>query len=263
MQPNARAIAERMSQRWCFRRRLPADVGGASIVVSAAGGLKYLVKPLSAVDPILLRNVREFVRAGNTLWDVGANLGLFAFAAAGIAGPQGRVIAFEPDVWLVQLLRRSVALQAGSVAPVRVVPAGVAGAVGLREFKISARARAANALAEYGGSQFGSAAEVQTIPVFNLDKLLEMLPHPDVVKIDVEGAEVEALAGQSAFLERCRPTIICEVAPENAASLTGILRPHRYRRFDGDRPFSAASEVGEAVWNTIAIPEERMRSYTA
>jgi FkbM family methyltransferase len=72
---------------------------------------------MNHVDPVLFPLVQEFVAANSIVWDVGANVGLFAVPAATIAGANGRVIAFEPDTWLVQLLRRSALAQSPATAP--------------------------------------------------------------------------------------------------------------------------------------------------
>src|SRR5277367_1399536 len=130
----ARAFAERTTRKWVYARRLPTSFGSAPIFVTPAAGLKFLLKPMPEIDPILLRNVIELVRPDDVVWDIGANVGLFSFSAAARAGPKGQIIAFEPDACLVQVLRRSATLQPMTSSPVRIVPAAVATEVELRQF---------------------------------------------------------------------------------------------------------------------------------
>src|SRR5271156_5693911 len=106
-----RSFLERATRRTSFRRSLPTLAGGVQIYVSGSAGLKYLFRPMKSVDPVLCSTAEEFVKKGHVVWDVGANIGLFSFAAAHLAGDKGRVFAFEADVWLVQLLRRSASIQ--------------------------------------------------------------------------------------------------------------------------------------------------------
>src|SRR3974390_2182320 len=103
----ARKIVELSTRDWVYPRRLPSSFGGVPIFVTPSAGLKYLFKPMTKVDPILLRNAIDLIRPNDIVWDIGANVGLFTFAAAARAGSNGCVIAFEPDTWLVQLLRKS------------------------------------------------------------------------------------------------------------------------------------------------------------
>jgi FkbM family methyltransferase len=216
---------------------------------------------MSKTDPILFRNIIELVRRGDVVWDIGANIGLFAFAAAARAGRNGQVIAFEPDAWLVQILRRSASAQPDASSPVRIVPAAVASDIGLRQFAIASRSRASNALTGYGHSQMGATCEEQTVVALSLDWLTDKLPPPNVVKCDVEGAEVEVFSGQSKMLGNIRPVIICEVSGETSDCMTDILVEQRYRLYDGEKPLSQDAEVARASWNTIGIPEELRHRY--
>lgn len=252
-----RSWAELLLRPLVFKRRLPAPFEAASIYVSPSASLVYAFKPMRSVDPPLLRCAEQFVHPGTVVWDVGANVGLFAAAAAVRAGAKGQVIAFEPDVSLVQLLRRSSDVNTRPLAPMNIVPAAVGGNVAIRAFNIAARARASNALAEHGHSQMGGIAQRQVVPAFNLDWLLTQFPAPDLVKIDVEGAEVEALEAQHRMLDDVRPVLICEVSGENSAVLTGILTGAHYRLYDGEKPFDADRPVAAATWNTVAVPEEK------
>jgi hypothetical protein len=107
-----RRVIERLTKRLVFRRRLPAAFGSAALYVSPAAGLRFLFRPMSRIDPPLLLAAHKLVKKDDVIWDIGANIGLFSLAAAVCAGDQGEVIAFEPDTWLVQLLRRTSAVQA-------------------------------------------------------------------------------------------------------------------------------------------------------
>jgi FkbM family methyltransferase len=216
---------------------------------------------MSKSDPSLLRNVLEIVRPNYIVWDIGANIGLFAFAAAARAGRDGLVVAFEPDTWLVHLLRRSASLQPDVSSRVRIVPAAVASAVSLRQFTIASRSRAFSAMTGYGYAKTTRAE--QTVVALSLDWLAEKLPSPHVVKCDVEGAEIEVFSGQFKMLRTIRPIIICEVGRETSEEFTEILVRERYRLYDGDRALSAASEIDRASWNTIGIPDELRERYPA
>jgi len=207
---------------------------------------------MRAIDPALCSLAREFIVRGNTVWDVGANIGLFSFAAAHLAGESGKVFAFEPDAWLVQLLRRSASIQPRSSASVQIVPAAVADSCDLRTFNIAVRSRATNALAGYG-HHTGGIAEQQTVMTVSLDWLAERLPIPDVVKIDVEGAELEVLRGAIGLMEKRGPILLCEVSADRSLEVTQLLRDQHYRIYDGELSGGARQEVAVAPWSTVAV----------
>lgn len=258
----ARRLLETTTRHWSFKRRLRTESGVQTIVVSPSAGLKYLFKPLASVDSSLLRNAAEIVRPGDTVWDIGANVGLFTFAAAARAGPAGHVAAFEPDAWLVQLLRRSCQLQTKAVASVAVVPAAIGKEVSIRSFSISSRSRASNSLAGYGHSQMGGVAEHQSVAVLDISTVLKSLPPPNVVKCDVEGAECEVFASAAPLWDRIRPVIICEIGSATAPEMKAIFEGANYRMFDGERPLKHAQEIPDPLWSTVAIPAEKVSDYT-
>src|SRR5580698_2652797 len=101
-----RNLAEHMSRGVVFRRRLPSKFNRLPIYVTPEAGLRYWLA-MSRVDPTLYRTVDELVRPGITVWDIGANVGLFSFCAAVLSGPSGFVLSVEPDLWLAQLVGRS------------------------------------------------------------------------------------------------------------------------------------------------------------
>src|SRR5262249_1202323 len=253
-----RQTLERLTRPLIFRRRLPGAFGNAVLYVSPAAGLRFLFRSMASIDPPLLMAAHTLVKAGDVIWDIGANVGLFSLAAAVCAGNRGEVIAFEPDVWLVQLLRKTSAVQPAKYAPITVVPVAVASEISLRHFSIAFRSRASNALAGHGSSQMGGIEEEHLVATFNLDWLLTRLRVPNIIKIDVEGAELEVLRNQHHMLSEVRPAIICEVGSQSTDEMTEILTSASYCIFDGEKTLCDAQMVNRATWSTIAIPEEKV-----
>jgi FkbM family methyltransferase len=249
-----RTTTEKLTRKMCFRRRLPDDLGRNPIWVSPSAGLRFLFHRMSEIDPVLFNLVREFVHKDSVVWDVGASVGLFAFSSAALSGSSGLVVALEPDAWLVQLLRRSSLTQSPSSAPVHIIPAAVAQSVDLRAFHLAARSRSTNSLKGYGSTQTGGIAEEQTVVTVSLDWLSERYALPDVLKIDVEGAELEVLKGAEAVFERRRPILLCETSGETQSEVTRLLLSKGYRLYDGEILNRPRKELSSAPWNTIALP---------
>jgi FkbM family methyltransferase len=254
-----RLALERASHRVVVRRRLPPPFGGARIYVSSEGGLRYLARPMAGVDPALLRLAAEFVRPGDTVWDIGANMGLFSFAAAAVAGPQGRVLALEADTDLVGLLRRSADGDgAGRRAPVEILPAAVYDEVSVARFHIAQRNRATSHLAGFGHVPADGVRSTRLVPTVTLDWLAERFPAPDVIKVDVEGAELAVLRGGGTVLDRS-PALICEVAGQHAAAVSALLGGYGYDLYDGDQAPDQRVPVQAAPFNTVAVPARGRR----
>lgn len=239
---NFRATAERVTHRLVVRRRLPPPFAASAIYVSTEGGLGYLRPRLRGVDPALLRLAAELVHPGHVVWDIGANLGLFSFAAAAATGGSGRVLAVEPDLALVGLLRRSATRSqrraAGSRRPcaaVDVLPAAVTGNLAVARFHLARRERATRHPDGFGIGLTGGFRATELVPAVTLDWLAASFQPPDVIKIDVEGAEATVLAGAAQVLHR-HPVIVCEVAVRNSETVAEILGQHGYTLYDGDQP---------------------------
>jgi FkbM family methyltransferase len=204
----------------------------------------------------------EMVRAGQVVWDVGANVGLFSFCASALAGPSGSVVAVEPDFWLAHLLTRSARGLSrdhySETAPVAVVCAAVAEHTSISEFQIAERGRAASHLAEtQGSSQAGGHRYSQQTITVSLDFLLEHFPPPSVLKIDAEAAEVKVLQGSVKLLRAARPVIWCEVSPENSEAVAKLLHEHDYEIYAAALRPAERTALHRASWNTLAIPQRR------
>jgi FkbM family methyltransferase len=252
-----RSLLERLSRGRVVRRRLPAAHGGHALYVSPDAAMKLWQRDLGAVDPFLLKMAADLVRPGMTVWDVGANVGLFAFASAFAAGPSGRVLAVEADPWLAGLLERSARTAPPPYARVEVLSAAASDAPGTVELCIAKRGRAGNHLKAVAGStQTGGTREVRQVTAVTLDGLLARSPAPQVVKIDTEGAELLCLRGGGRLLREIRPLLLCEVAEENASAVGDLLRDHGYSMFDANSP--GREPLDRPAWNTLALPKPRI-----
>ncbi len=206
------------------------------------------------VDPTLLNSASSMVKNNNVVWDVGANLGFFTFTSSLLVGENGMVVAFEPDTWLVRALRESVKKQRYSTN-ITIVPTAVAKENALRTFAIAKRARASNHLVEYGHSQAGGMRDSETVPCISLDWALNFYSAPNVLKIDVEGAEYEVLLGASELIKKYRPSIIIEVGYDNTKNVGDFLRLNEYEIYDGDKDPQFLNPLNKPTWTTIAIPK--------
>jgi FkbM family methyltransferase len=192
-----RQALRRLSRGVILKRRLPPEFGAYPILVSPESALGYWRRDLGKVDQFLLSMARELVKPDMNVWDIGANVGLFSFAAAGLGA---RVLAVEADPWLVELMQRSTRLNG---LPVTIIEAAVHDSCGTSQLHFSANGRASNSLLGSGPSRV-----VRTI---TLDSLLGTFPAPDLLKIDIEGVEEAALRGASRVLQY-HPAIFCEVS---------------------------------------------------
>ena len=254
----SRRVAERLSRGVVLRRHLPSEFQRLRLYVTPEAGLRHWGR-LSQVDPHLFRMARELVAPGSVVWDVGANVGLFAFSAAALAGPSGFVLAIEPDVWLAHLLDRSsrrLAEQKLPAAPVKVLCASVSNELRVSELEIAERARASNYLYDVTGStQTGGHRHRQPTVSIALDWLLGYFAAPQILKIDVESHEAEVLRGAARLMEEVRPVIWCEVDPRNAEAVTKLLLRRKYELFGAANV--PHPPIARAWWNTLAVPAEK------
>jgi hypothetical protein len=92
----------------------------------------------------------------------------------------------------------------------------------------------------------------ELVPTVTLDWLAAHFPVPDVLKIDVEVAELAVLVGGAQVLSHF-PMIICEVAARNATAVSNLLTARGYALYDGERPSGERVPVAVAPPNTLAV----------
>lgn len=145
---------------------------------------------------------REYVRPGQFVVEVGANIGAHTVSLAQLVGPQGFVVAFEPQQIAFQTLCANVALNSiTNVSCLQVVVGAQPG---------SMKVPMINPLKEenYGGLTLGNYSEGQDTLVVSLDRL--NLPACHFLKVDVEGMEEDVLRGGRETIARYRPILYVE-----------------------------------------------------
>jgi FkbM family methyltransferase len=179
------------------------------------GSLHDLVE-LSYRAPSLAAVFDAVLGPGDCCYDVGANIGIYALWAAGRVGRTGEVHAFEPVPRTRAILARLV--ERNGLTQVRVSSAAVAtaaGTVGMRVYPDC------SGLAH---QVFDGAAPELTVPATTLDHHASRHRPPDLVKIDVEGFELDVLRGAGELLRTRRPALLLEMLPSHLARMGDDLQ---------------------------------------
>ena len=242
-----RTWAEMLSRGVVLKRHLPREFRSRTIFVSPDSALRFWRHDLRAVDPDLFRMASELVNPGDVVWDIGANVGLFSFAASARAGREGQVLAVEPDPWLSDLLRRSARLSDSKQAPVHILSVAASDSLGVANLNIAARGRSANFVSGFGTTQTGGNRDSLSVISVTLDWLLKFFPPPDILKIDVEAMEGPVLRGARQLLSMA-PKIIIEVARESFAEVSLILSDYKLLNYD------LSTAAHEESCNIVALP---------
>ena len=173
---------------------------------SAASGVLYSGLP----DWTEMHFVLDYLRAGDTFVDVGANVGVYSLLASAVPGV--RVVAFEPSRQAWERLVENVALNGLTAADVEVVQAAVGEATGTVSLTIGRDATnkvvAPGDLVEMNGP-------VEQVDQVTLDAALtasraRAAAPVALVKIDVEGREADVLRGARRLLEADSPALLIE-----------------------------------------------------
>lgn len=229
------------------------------IVAGPLRGFRYRVSPITGMEAWysgherdMQRAMAAYVRAGDTVLDVGANWGLHSLLLSRLVGPAGRVFACEPSPCVAAETRWH--FSANQVQNVTFLELALADQAGTATFDT-------HALSTTGKLVDGSgpaAASSVTVQVETLDHLVASHPLAalKLVKVDVEGAESKVLTGARGTLEKLRPRLIVELHnPEQDLAVARILREHQYQltRLDGSeiRKPDCGWPDRDGVWGTI------------
>lgn len=171
---------------------------GPSTAEFASGDYEYPVQ----------KAIFSLVRRGDVFCDIGANVGFFSVLAGRLVGPSGMVYAFEPVPENASMVEKNARLN--DLKNIEVLRVAVTRRSGKSELLLARYA---------GGAALPSAgvppdlAGSIVVDTYSLDDLLRIrwIRPPNIVKIDVEGAEIDVLHGMPEVLQEWNPKVIIEV----------------------------------------------------
>ena len=167
---------------------------------------------------------RQVIRPGWTVVEIGANIGAHTVFLAKATGSLGRVLAFEPQRVIFQVLCANLVLNGLSHVETFHAAAGrEPGTITVPRLDYTARQN-------FGGVSLGSHAAGEAVQQMTIDGL--KLPACHLLKIDVEGMEADVLAGAEQTIRRWRPVLYVENdRPEKSAELIRQVLGLGYRLY--------------------------------
>jgi FkbM family methyltransferase len=201
------------------------------------------------LEPPVQEALRRLLAPGDVFYDVGANVGFFTLVGARLVGPTGRVVAFEPVPWCAQAVAHNIALNAFEHAQIRAEAVGAADG----SARLLVVGEASWSHLESTGRHADVRDEIE-VTVVSIDSLVAAgtIPPPNVLKIDTEGAELQAIDGARATIAAHRPTIVCELHDTNEA-FVALMDELGYITTNLDGP---AAVAGAGPIHALAQPRD-------
>jgi len=178
-------------------------------------GFSHVGYVLGTTEPDVQAALDMLLRPGMTVYDIGANVGFHALSAARRIGPDAKVICFEPLPENAKQIDYNAA--SNNFTNIQVITTALGSAEGEAAFWTSKQPTWGK-LASVGKKPDKFAKEVK-VKIRRLDTLVDdlKLPPPVLIKMDVEGAEMDVLEGARHTLECYHPTLLIEAHGTNAA----------------------------------------------
>ncbi len=198
----------------CWLERAPKEVDGF-IMTGSLPVHNYYLDELRAgrMEPFTVALFKQAVKAGMTVLDVGGFLGYYALVAARQVGQDGKVFVFDPDPRNFHCLEQNIRLN-GLDDRIIAVPKALLDRSCTLSLNIINRDPSQSSLYRTEGDNVS--VEVECIA---LDAFLDCATTIDVLKMDVEGAEVRALRGMEQTLARSRNRLVMFIECQPGALL--------------------------------------------
>lgn len=166
-------------------------------------------------EPYTTKIIKEFVKPGMTVMDIGASSGVHTLRMAKLVGETGRVIAFEPSDWMYDKLQRN--LKLNSFDNILVEKVALSDFVGTGDLLSTQHGKIGTTIKEHIISM-----TFATLDSYKLNKL-------DFIKIDTDGYELSILMGAKKTLKKHHPVMIVEFRPGLINNMVDILSGLGYK----------------------------------
>ena len=162
------------------------------------------------------------IEPSSVVYDIGANVGYFSLLASVLTGEKGKVYAFEPLPRNIEFLKKHIALN--KLSNIQVFEAAVSNQSGDAFFDFGA-STAMGHLSDSGGLR---------VRMASLDDLFSagMLEPPDYIKLDVEGAEYDALRGAEEIIDKFQPVLFLDTHQRKAHQNTIQFLEQKHYHFE-------------------------------
>jgi len=222
-EPMWNGVFDRVTRRQGYLVTLNGD----TFRLDYACGARYDRSDKREYEPTFYVPFAERIHTGMTVFDVGAHVGFFSLAAGIRVGDAGRVVAFECAPDTAALLRRHVAYNHLGDRVTVVEKAVSDSDEGLRFFAYRTSMASSMARANVESLNPERLVEPATellVPAVTLDGFGATSGlRPDIIKIDVEGAELRVLRGCRHTLAAARPEVFCEIHPRQMENCGGSV----------------------------------------
>ncbi|HEY8900008.1 MAG TPA: FkbM family methyltransferase [Chthoniobacterales bacterium] len=216
-------VARLLSRAACAARKLAGhssrDIfhrGGLAYELDLHEGIDLSIYLFGAFEPDVVAYYTPVLREGSVVLDIGANIGAHALRMASLVGDSGKVVAIEPTDWAFAKLTRNVGLNAAIAPRIERVQGFVAANAGevlpgdiCSSWPLDAGD--SSGLDESQGRSFPTTG-ARVVTLAGLCEEFELLKI-DLIKLDVDGHEINVLEGGLGVIERFRPAIVIELAP--------------------------------------------------
>lgn len=232
------------------------NAGARTALVQSAAGLSVEQKILARV-----------IRPGDIAFDIGANVGYLTVWISYLVGQTGSVHAFEPNPTHLNSLRRSISFLENA----RLWDIGLSDQPEVAEFFVPGDDTMAS-LRDWTGNEHGLVKKIEC-SFETIDSLTSQgqLPYPDLIKCDIEGAELQCFKGGKETIDRNNGPIILFEANINSAKGFGVQisaamdflaslknADYSFYRLYDDGKFEAMQHIDFLHGNILAVPANRM-----